>query len=233
MATEKQCTKCGIVKPLSEFHNMKAHSDGKFPICKVCIHKLNSDYNLTNRNRNTDEYIAQYEKEHSTKECADCHIVKPITDFSIRRSDKDGHNSYCRSCASLNKQQKHASHKLLPQDEYKQWRIEQNSIRKQEKIRMKTEVFAHYCQNGIVKCANPFNVHKEDIFDLDILTLDHINGDGYKDRDEHGRRSGGIVFYRKLKLQNYPQGFQVLCGNCQMKKKVVMNEHGGRFKKGA
>jgi hypothetical protein len=224
----KVCTKCGIEKPLSEYHNMKAHSDGHFPICKVCIHDMAKRYNNENRLRNTEVYIAQYDLEHPTKECAKCHITKVIKEFSIRRSDKDGHNSYCHDCASQNKRVKHESHKSLPQVEYKNWRTEQNAIRKAEKIRLKTEVFAHYCPDGIIKCVNPFGVHKEEMTDLDILSLDHINGDGHLDKDINGHRLGGVMFYRRLKISGYPNGLQVLCGSCQMKKKVVNHEHGGR-----
>lgn len=32
----KTCTKCGVTKPLSEFHNCASKKDGKFPACKDC-----------------------------------------------------------------------------------------------------------------------------------------------------------------------------------------------------
>lgn len=32
----KTCTKCGIEKPLSEFHNSARAKDGKFSACKAC-----------------------------------------------------------------------------------------------------------------------------------------------------------------------------------------------------
>lgn len=32
----KECTKCGLIKPLSDFHADKGRSDGKFPWCKAC-----------------------------------------------------------------------------------------------------------------------------------------------------------------------------------------------------
>jgi hypothetical protein len=35
-----------------------------------------------------------------TKICCDCGDEKPITDFGIRRNQKDGHNYYCKSCNS-------------------------------------------------------------------------------------------------------------------------------------
>ena len=46
-----------------------------------------------------------------------------------------------------------------------------------------------------------------------FLTLDHINGDGNKERKALGR-SGGETFYAHLRKQGYPRGYQVLCFNC-------------------
>jgi len=47
--------------------------------------------------------------------------------------------------------------------------------------------------------------------DIDVLTIDHINGGGTKHRKEVG---GGIHFYKWLIKNNFPEGFQVLCWNC-------------------
>lgn len=46
-----------------------------------------------------------------------------------------------------------------------------------------------------------------------FLALDHINGDGNKDRNEHGTRSWYLVARR-----GYPVTFQLLCHNCNMAK---------------
>ena len=35
--TEKQCTKCGEVKPISEFYRRTASKDGYQPYCKSCL----------------------------------------------------------------------------------------------------------------------------------------------------------------------------------------------------
>lgn len=48
-----------------------------------------------------------------------------------------------------------------------------------------------------------------------FLTIDHINGGGSKHRKEVGQSN----IYRWLKQNNYPEGFQVLCMNCQWGKK--------------
>jgi hypothetical protein len=163
------------------------------------------------------------------KQCSSCHEYKRIIDFNIRRSSLDGHDSECIQCACEHKNKRFHEHKKLPATEYRTWRNNINEKNQQEKLRLKTEVFSHYCPDGIIKCANPFHLHNEDITDLDILTLDHINGDGYKDRNKYNKR-GGITFYRRVKLENYPAKFQVLCCNCQGKKKVLFKEYGDKYK---
>lgn len=50
--------------------------------------------------------------------------------------------------------------------------------------------------------------------DYDCLTIDHIYNDGAKHRKEIGASN----LYSWLKVNNYPEGFQVLCYNCNMVK---------------
>ena len=50
----------------------------------------------------------------------------------------------------------------------------------------------------------------------EFLTIDHINGDGAKDRKIRGV---GHTFYRWLRKNNWPQGrLQLLCWNCNCSK---------------
>ena len=79
---------------------------------------------------------------------------------------------------------------------------------------LKLEVFNHY---GGPVCAEE-DCHETDI---DVLTLDHINEDGAKERrllkDLYGIAKGNR-FYVYLKKNNYPSGYQVLCMNHNWKK---------------
>ncbi|VVB52888.1 Uncharacterised protein [uncultured archaeon] len=52
---------------------------------------------------------------------------------------------------------------------------------------------------------------------ISFLTIDHIEDDGYKNRDTQGR---GKHLYRYLINQNFPRGFQTLCFNCQWGKRL-------------
>jgi hypothetical protein len=44
----KKCSKCGIEKPLSEFHKDKARSDGARSSCKLCYSKFHEEYYAKN-----------------------------------------------------------------------------------------------------------------------------------------------------------------------------------------
>ena len=51
---------------------------------------------------------------------------------------------------------------------------------------------------------------------LQFLAIDHIDGGGNADRKRrfNGKVRGGTDFYRKLKQDGYPDGYRVLCHNC-------------------
>ena len=49
-----------------------------------------------------------------------------------------------------------------------------------------------------------------------FLTIDHINNDGAEHRKQIGRTS----ILRWLKQNNYPDGFQVLCFNCNLGRRL-------------
>lgn len=51
---------------------------------------------------------------------------------------------------------------------------------------------------------------------LVFLALDHINGGGHAQRQE----TGGGGFYSWLRRHNYPEGFRVLCHNCNLGRQI-------------
>jgi hypothetical protein len=50
-----------------------------------------------------------------------------------------------------------------------------------------------------------------------FLSIDHIDGGGNQHKKEVGK---GAAFYRWLRDNSYPSGFQVLCMNCQFGKRI-------------
>ena len=93
------------------------------------------------------------------------------------------------------------------------------------RARYKLDVLSYYTTdiNGKPVCG------KCGFDDIRALCLDHINNDGQEHREmmsgkKHGRGSSGNAAYRWIKKNNYPNGFQVLCANCNMIKEAEYRE---------
>jgi len=89
-------------------------------------------------------------------------------------------------------------------------------------LKLKNDILSYYSNNKV--CCN-----KCGKTDINILSIDHINGGGRKQYKTIGiNMKGGISFYRWLKKNNYPNGYQVLCMGCQFIKRYEENECGKR-----
>jgi hypothetical protein len=80
----------------------------------------------------------------------------------------------------------------------------------QARIELKLQVLSHYGKNEKLECCWP----DCGVTDLDLLTLDHQNNDGAKDR-----KQGNL--YRRVRNAGFPTGFQTLCWNHQWKKQMI------------
>lgn len=106
----------------------------------------------------------------------------------------------------------------------RQWRLNNKDKFKASQKRaydnMRLDVLQHYSDNEVPECA--CCGESEILF----LHLDHINGDGADHRreleSELGYYPGGNNLPYWLKKNNYPGGFQVLCANCNLGKRLNM-----------
>ena len=81
---------------------------------------------------------------------------------------------------------------------------------KQERKRIRREILKHYSNNSY-KCANcGYDIYES-------LVIDHAYGGGNRHRKEI-KESGTSSFYRWLKKNKFPLGFQVLCHDCNFLK---------------
>lgn len=53
-----------------------------------------------------------------------------------------------------------------------------------------------------------------------VLQIDHVNNDGYKDRDKRGRKIAGAPLYLRIAKQGFPNIYQILCANCNFSKRI-------------
>lgn len=65
-----------------------------------------------------------------------------------------------------------------------------------------------------MKCNNCGEAHVE------FLEVDHINGGGRK----HKQRENITDMYSYLKNNNFPEGYQILCANCNIAKVISKNK---------
>ena len=122
--------------------------------------------------------------------CKECGT--PLTGENWYPSSKEKNYRVCKKCS-------HEKNKIWQQNN----RDRQNQLQRESRQRLRNEIIDKY--GG--KCACCDETRKE------FLSVDHINGNGCKHRREIGVRTSQ-EFYCWLKQNNYPEGFQVLCFNC-------------------
>ena len=77
-----------------------------------------------------------------------------------------------------------------------------------QKQKVRFKVLSHY-SNGVPKCKCCGETH------LEFLTIDHIHNNGAEERKTIGSGQG---FYYWIIKNNYPEGLQILCYNCNCAK---------------
>ena len=91
-----------------------------------------------------------------------------------------------------------------------------NSFRAKN-LKTKLQVLTHYGKGKLACVLCGFN-------NIWALSIDHINGGGHQDIH-------GTLLYRRLVKENFPEGFQTLCMNCQWIKRHIRHEAANTSKK--
>jgi hypothetical protein len=177
------------------------------------------------------------------KRCTDCKQEKPTTEFNINCTRKDGLQTRCTECNKRYAKRYQAAKvsrfgrvcrrcgKSKPLEEFALFegirkrickgcnskKVHKLTRRQREYSReyqqkIKAEVIQHY--GSVCACCSENR--------LIFLVIDHINGGGNK---EHNKVGHGTSFYRWLKKQEYPSGYQVLCHNCNFAKHMGVCPH--------
>ena len=124
------------------------------------------------------------------KTCSKCKIEKDEDEFYRIRKNEEKKHYWCKHCMKV-------PHKLSPAA------IEhRNTYKREKRAQLRLETLIHY-SNGLMKCSCCGESQER------FLTLDHINNDGWKDKRKYGRSVMDMV-----KKQSYPEGYQILCYNC-------------------
>ena len=137
--------------------------------------------------------------DHAQKQCFICKLTKPYSDFHKNSNKKIGIHGYCKSCYS----EYHKENYRKNQDKIRE-RVKKN----RQKIRR--QVIGYYSKNTFA-CA----CCGEDIFEF--LSIDHVFGGGNQHRKQ--LRNCNLTLYRWLRDNDFPDGYQVLCMNCNWGKR--------------
>lgn len=128
--------------------------------------------------------------------CARCKKRLPFSEFGS--GNVTGLNTYCKSCIRSKSKIKYHSNPEM-------FRARVKSAR----AKLREEVLSVYGPQ--CTCCG----EKEKMF----LAIDHVNNDGAEHRRRMGGK-GGDHFYKWLKANHFPPGYQTLCANCNWGKHV-------------
>ncbi len=93
------------------------------------------------------------------------------------------------------------------------WKANNPGVAEKNRDERKIRVLTHYGKDKNLQCCWEGCT----VCDPDMLSLDHINNDGAKDRI----RGTGNNLYLSVEREGYPDNFQTLCHNHQWKKEIL------------
>jgi hypothetical protein len=168
--------------------------------------------------------------------CIKCN--KELSDSTWYKCDKNKSNYICKTCTTertkewrknnpdkvkeikkRNRNNNREKYNLYRNNYYKRHKEDFKKYNSNCKYKTKIEVYSHYCGNEI-KCMNINCLVPGGCKDIRALSIDHINGGGTKHIKDNKIKS----LTNWLKQNNFPEGFQVLCMNCQFIKRYEKDE---------
>ncbi len=172
--------------------------------------------------------------------CKKCDKEKPLSEFMPNPNNGGKTYQYkCRDCDNLY----HIEWRKKQEERYRTMQRKRHHERMNV---MNPEELALWRKNKVVKKSAKYYQDKHDVYMAyggykcaccgekihDFLTIDHTENNGRNHRREIGTSSNSLVYW--LKKNNYPEGFQILCWNCQWGKlknggtcphQAVRNDH--------
>ena len=123
--SEKECTKCGEVKPFSEYSKCKGGRFGLHAKCKACFSKYMKEW----RPRKTKKIYCSIKLQE--KECTKCGELKAFSEYHKDNHRDDGCVSSCKHCVIKYRKKNAESLRKRSRKYYAQNR-EKESLRKKE-----------------------------------------------------------------------------------------------------
>jgi hypothetical protein len=186
------CSRCNRPRPLSEFPKFRGKRNGTR--CLECLAEIAKD-------RRRAQGIGPPQRQAHDGVCRDCHQKKPLSEFHLRTATKNGkryeyRERICKKCRS----DRATTWYQENQDRYRKWRREQTQ-------QDRNLCFDHYGRT----CACCGETERA------FLQFDHVNGGGR----QHSKVRGEHRIATWLRQHGFPDGYQVLCANCNHAKGIL------------
>jgi hypothetical protein len=138
--------------------------------------------------------------------CKRCGQTKHLTQGFSRHTPTSWHTT-CKTCRCAEERERRQADPERARRYHRENRERRNAQHREWLRRIRLETLAAY--GGTCACC--------DEAEPGFLTIDHIDGGGTKHRKELAI-PGGSSFYKWLRQHGYPEGYQVLCYNCNCAK---------------
>jgi len=209
----KRCSRCGEIKNLDDFYLSSKSSDRHGSWCKSCSNKHRKALREVHPRRpKVMKAIYDAGKGQVVKECSHCHEIKLLDDFYRYGRSLDQHFVWCKTCSNKASQERrknqHDKVVRVAHERYLRLRDKILLYSHDRNLERKALLVAHYSKNiSRCICCGEANVH--------FLTIDHIEQNGSQHR-KSSKCGTGSTFYRWLIKEGMPEGYQVLCYNCNL-----------------
>ena len=94
-----------------------------------------------------------------------------------------------------------------------EYKAKKNARTRETRAQLRLEILNHYSNNSLVCAHCGYD-------DVRALDLDHVENCGGEHRKKVGRRGATYDIYAELKRNGFPDGYQVLCRNCNWIKEI-------------
>ena len=136
------------------------------------------------------------------KKCSKCKLNKPMENFYSDNRRIDKKQSACKICQNRDRKSYDSKKYIRNRDS----KIKYSRDRYHRLLNIVMKELGSMCN-----CCG--EVEKS------FLAIDHVNNDGYRDKNKNGNRiSGQTLLYRIIKENFPPDKYQILCMNCNHSK---------------
>jgi hypothetical protein len=192
----RRCSDCG------EQVFARSHLGRAPKLCEECKRRRNLESVKSGYARRKE--VLEGREPAEEKQCKQCKEVKTSEFFSRHSANPDGLQHYCKMCQS----EYQRANREMANERGRRFRARRPGRSREYFRQARWQALVHYSASDAPECACCGENEPK------FLVLDHIHGGG----TAHRRELGGSKIWTWLRANGYPDGFQVLCWNCNAAK---------------